>query len=261
MGFLKEKYTKDYFLGGTDPSTGKEFGVRGFESFRVGRVHITYTRHMKAALKVLGTFEGKDLLDVGCGRGELETLLLELGPRRVVGIDFGPAALEICRKFVDDPRLELHEMEAKDMPWRQEFDAVFMGDVIEHIPASEHDPVLERVRAALRENGVLVMYTPMYTSPQAKDDSDSMPSTSGMHCNKQTFSTLDGSLRRHGLIPVSFYRRRWVIQRTEDVSWATKAVCPLKLGYQRLKWRIFRCANALLPGFLKGAVVRIVRPG
>lgn len=92
------------------------------------------------------------VLDVGCGGGQL---LLELSrrlPARLVGVDAGvlelPAGVEYRSADITG------RLPADDA----EFDAVVLGEVIEHVP--HPDALLRQVRRVLAPGGVLVLSTP-----------------------------------------------------------------------------------------------------
>src|SRR5690606_38040202 len=49
--------------------------------------------------------EGKNVLEVGCGRGGGSAWIAGLGPRQVVGVDLAPAAIDFCRRIHAAPNL------------------------------------------------------------------------------------------------------------------------------------------------------------
>ena len=57
-------------------------------------------------LALLGGFSGADVVDLGCGTGCLETLLLpRIGTGTVAAVDFSPAMIEQASRRCDDPRI------------------------------------------------------------------------------------------------------------------------------------------------------------
>lgn len=194
MGFLKEKYTRDYFLGAVDNTTKKVYGVAGFEAFKQGNLDPRYRRFLRHL-----PIGGKRILDIGCGRGEIVNYCARAGAKRAVGLDFSPEAIQIAAELNRDcPTAELVEMEAADIRFENAFDVIFMLDVVEHIPDAEMQTVYERVHAALSRDGMLLVHTPLFSSREERDRSDVIPSVCGMHCNKQTRETLSADLRKHG---------------------------------------------------------------
>lgn len=100
---------------------------------------------------------GERLLDVGCGEGVFATALRSHGAR-VVGIDVAEEPLRRAR--VRDPELELRLVDGEG-PWPLEdvsFDAVWAGEVIEHV--ADTATWLSEVRRVLRSGGQLLLSTP-----------------------------------------------------------------------------------------------------
>lgn len=76
MGYVKEKYTKDYFLGSTDKETNEAYGAAGAESFKSGRVDKRYTRYLTFL-----NLKDKEVLDIGCGRGDVVHYCIKRGAK------------------------------------------------------------------------------------------------------------------------------------------------------------------------------------
>ena len=130
---------------------------------------------------------GERVLDLGCGDGALTVKLAESGAS-VVGVDASPEFVQACRARGLDARL----MDARELPFRAEFDAVFSNAVLHWIP--EIDPVLDGVRRALRPAGRFV-------------------GELGGHGNVAAICTaLRAVLERHGAEP----RMPWYYPTTDD---------------------------------------------
>ena len=102
---------------------------------------------------------GARVLDVGCGEGWFTGALARAG-REVVGIDVAEEPLRRAREREDGVDVRLVAAEG---PWPLEdvsFDAVWAGEVIEHVA----DTVgwLSEVRRVLRSGGALVLSTPAH---------------------------------------------------------------------------------------------------
>lgn len=101
-------------------------------------------------------------LDIGCGNG---TLLEAAEPHAetVAGIDISDDAIALTRDRV--PRATLIRGNAEDpLPFSDEnYDSVFLLDVIEHLENPVH--ALREIRRVLREHGLLIITTPNANSP------------------------------------------------------------------------------------------------
>ena len=98
-----------------------------------------------------------DILDVGCGPGELYLTLRELQtPIRYHGLDLSAAAIQSARKHHADARWTVHDL--FDGALDEQHDIVICSEVTEHVS----DPALaiETIAAMTRPGGHLVLTTP-----------------------------------------------------------------------------------------------------
>ena len=100
----------------------------------------------------------RDVLDIGCGRGEFLDLMREAGvPAR--GIDLSQESVEQCRQ-------KGHEAEAADLfvylkalP-EESLEGIFSAQVVEHLPPDRLPEMVRLAATRLRRDGVLVIETP-----------------------------------------------------------------------------------------------------
>lgn len=197
-GHMREKYTSAYFLGGIDSATSKPYGVLGHQEFRTGKIHVRLRQEFAFTQGLVDTLVGKDVLDIGFGRGDLIPLFLDAGVNSYTGLDFSRHAVEIASKRHEDPRVRLSHVAATELDAERAFDLVLLLDTIEHIPVYEMDVVWPKLYRALRPRGHVVIGTPTFVNPNSIDHSDKIPAVSGMHCHKQTWGTLVRACLRHG---------------------------------------------------------------
>jgi SAM-dependent methyltransferase len=97
-------------------------------------------------------------LDVGCGVGDMALYLGRiLGARRVFGVEISAKhAEEAQTRGVDAAVLDI---DTEPLPFEDEyFDAVFCGEIIEHLFDTDH--LLEEVRRVLSPTGFCIITTP-----------------------------------------------------------------------------------------------------
>jgi 2-polyprenyl-3-methyl-5-hydroxy-6-metoxy-1,4-benzoquinol methylase len=100
---------------------------------------------------------GERVLDVGCGEGWFAAALARAGAE-VVGVDVAEEPLRRAR--VRDPGLDLRLVD-EEGEWDLQdasFDAVWAGEVIEHV--ADTAAWLSQVRRVLRSGGSLLLSTP-----------------------------------------------------------------------------------------------------
>jgi trans-aconitate methyltransferase len=100
---------------------------------------------------LLAPQSGERILDIGCGTGHLTAQIAESGAR-VVGVDRSPEMATAARKAY--PKLQFEVADARDLPFRDEFDAVFSNAMLHWI--REPELVVRSVRNALRPGGRFV---------------------------------------------------------------------------------------------------------
>jgi 2-polyprenyl-3-methyl-5-hydroxy-6-metoxy-1,4-benzoquinol methylase len=100
----------------------------------------------------------KDVLDIGCGRGEFLELMREAGvPAR--GIDLGHESVDVCRRKglqaeVADLFAHLESLADASL------DGIFSAQVVEHLPAHRLPEMIRLAAQKLRRGGVLAIETP-----------------------------------------------------------------------------------------------------
>lgn len=132
---------------------------------RLGRAYLRYdftqgtTQEVGFLVGLLGLPAGARVLDVGCGPGRHAIELAAAG-YAVTGIDVSPRFLAIA---AEDARsrgiqLSLFEMDAREMPFGDEFDAVIsICQGAFGLMGSDDALVLKRMGDALRPGGALVV--------------------------------------------------------------------------------------------------------
>lgn len=200
MGHLKEKYNNSYFLGGVDSHSGRSYGMPGYIEFKENKSHVRFNEAFKFIKTFAGTLEGKTILEIGFGRGELIPFFLQENCQSYHGIDFSNAAYHIAQRHSSDSKVKLEIIDAKEIKQKKAYDIIILNHVLEHIPVYEMDIVWKRVKKALRPNGHIIIGTRVYENQNELDKSENILSTMGMICNKQTINTLIDSCEKHGFI-------------------------------------------------------------
>lgn len=145
---------KEIFENYVDHSLGEEkqayFKYRQFE--------VNYKKYLPAPR------EGQNLLDIGIGRGEMLSSMINWGYKNVLGVDISPSTIVHCKsldlpcELVEDSTGFLHSNAGK-------FDVITLLDVLEHIPKEELIDFVKALNGALRPGGVLIIQVPNLQAP------------------------------------------------------------------------------------------------
>jgi 2-polyprenyl-3-methyl-5-hydroxy-6-metoxy-1,4-benzoquinol methylase len=96
---------------------------------------------------------GEDVLELACGTGLWTQQLARLN-RRVMAVDASPEAIAINRARTHSDHVHYIVADLfSGIPVSAQFDAVFFGFWLSHVPADRFDAFWAMVRASLRPNG------------------------------------------------------------------------------------------------------------
>ncbi|MGV2437747.1 MAG UNVERIFIED_CONTAM: class I SAM-dependent methyltransferase [Anaerolineae bacterium] len=140
--------------------------AKGFDEFNATEgEHLA--RRLKAAFEVSSRHfvAGMDVLDVGCGRGEILRHRAHSGAN-AYGVDYAPVAVQMSKQVVDNLNAEVpgqlgvYLSDAKKLPFPTAyFDRVLLFDVVEHLHPWELHLCLMEVHRVLKPNGKLIVHT------------------------------------------------------------------------------------------------------
>jgi FkbM family methyltransferase len=219
MGYVREKYSKAYFLKVDGKGVATKYGVEGAELFNKGAGEIR-----SADKQILDDidFNNKVVLDFGFGRGEALKYAAEHGAKSLLGVDFAKLSYQIAAKFLKKHKIdaELFCMDALEFmdeilnnKKELKIDIILMLDFVEHVPRKELSTLLDKLLIHLSQKGILVINTPVFPvdndvlveglKREAVDTSDLFPETAGMHCNRYTKESLSLYLKEHDLLCIT----------------------------------------------------------
>ena len=151
------------------------------------------------------------LLEVGCGSGVVLSALQEAFPEaNLTGSEAHIEGLRLARGKLHG--VDLVQMDARAIPYTDEFDIVGAFDVIEHI--EDDELVLEQLHRALRPGGLFLATVPMYMRLWSESDDRAG------HVRRYEAGELEAKARAAGftierstsfvtlLFPALFYARR-----------------------------------------------------
>jgi ubiquinone/menaquinone biosynthesis C-methylase UbiE len=202
------EYTRDYYLS----------SCQGHEEFISSKGKILPLR-LSLPLELAQLSEGMQVIDIGCGRGEI-IIHSAMKGSLAWGIDYAYHALELAKEVVNDftdsqiqRNIGLQQADARKLPFSDaSADVVFMLDVVEHLLPEELRAALGEVWRILKPGGQVVIHTmpnlwyyrigyPIYRLLQ-RLRGESLPADprqrweySHVHVNEQTPRNLKTALR------------------------------------------------------------------
>lgn len=130
--------------------------------WRKGKPPWVYRNVVETVAREVKGSRAARVLEVGCGKGSTLLALAHAGAR-VVGLDYSPEAIAVCRKFQEKMENAANSTfllgDARRLPFADEsFDFVYSIGVIEHFAAP--GALLAEQRRVLRAGGTLLVQVP-----------------------------------------------------------------------------------------------------
>jgi len=132
-----------------------EFNIKHYDEKPLEKMIQIKTQRIQKAIKFLKEHKPGRLLDIGCGPGEFGSVFVK-SKWDVYGIDVSKELLKVAEK--NGLKTKFHDI-SKKFPFKDgTFDAIFAGEIIEHVP--DADFFLDECHRILKKNGTLVLTTP-----------------------------------------------------------------------------------------------------
>ncbi len=114
-----------------------------------------YTSYVERIEQMLGSLEGRAILDIGCGTGRLGAMLIAKGAH-VTGYDLSSSMIETARRNVPEGTWYVRSME--EIEEQEQFDAVVSTlDVLNYASTFEQiETTFARVAHSLKKGGVFL---------------------------------------------------------------------------------------------------------
>ena len=104
--------------------------------------------------KFLNYLEGKKVLDIGCGVGNLTKYIMDKG-FNVEGIDLSKEMLNIAKQKYSD--IKFYEMNMKEITLRKKYDGIMLAYSLFHLTKKEVIEVLPKYYDLLNSNGKILL--------------------------------------------------------------------------------------------------------
>ena len=115
--------------------------------------------------KELDSWEGLRVLEIGCGTGQLASMIATAGASSVLAFDYSENSIETAKSTYNLGNLEFLCQDANDYVPQQKFDVVVLQGVLEHLD----DPFISLdifKTKFLKEDGILITSCPSFHNPR-----------------------------------------------------------------------------------------------
>jgi trans-aconitate methyltransferase len=131
------------------------------ELFKLENEHFWFNYRNRLILWALETYipSAQNILEIGCGTGfVLSEIYRRLPGIQISGSDLYLEGLKFANERVPDATF--YQMDARRIPFREEFDLILALDILEHI--EDDVKVLVEMHGALKENGRIILTVPQH---------------------------------------------------------------------------------------------------
>lgn len=117
-------------------------------------------------LNLLGSVEGREVLELGCGHGDFSVWLAKQGAK-LTGIDIGPALIDSAKLLAEINHVTCRFQRANVIDLRLEantYDIVIGVGILHHFSKPNARKVLQETYGVLKSGGVAVFFEPVENS-------------------------------------------------------------------------------------------------
>jgi len=128
-------------------------------SYCVARFQIIHQRFLDELLQFMPR-EGQ-VLELGCGFGLFALYFAQSHPGlQLTGIDLNASRIAMAQRAaqrLDVQQVSFHVGDARDLSLEQTFDAIYMLDIVHHLPPESVEPLLRQLKQRLKPGGILLI--------------------------------------------------------------------------------------------------------
>ncbi|MEQ9437597.1 MAG: class I SAM-dependent methyltransferase [Cyclobacteriaceae bacterium] len=118
---------------------------------------------------------GKNVLDFGCGMGGMTLWYARHWDCTVYGIDIDDHHIRVAEALREEFAMDnvtFFRKNVLEISAQEQYDAIFLNDVIEHIPPSMLELIMEKLSLLLKKNGAIYVSYPPWQGPYASHVND-----------------------------------------------------------------------------------------
>lgn len=150
-------YEKDAAVGAANRLAETQYGLRDGQIYAPSVYYTNYVKQLGLVARWADK-AGANLLDIGCGDGELREKLKRI--KKYVGLDVSPSRIAYCREKFKDGRNSFLVGEILNFDFSgEQFAVIVASEIIEHVP--DDDLFMVKIKKLLVPGGRLILSTPL----------------------------------------------------------------------------------------------------
>jgi 2-polyprenyl-3-methyl-5-hydroxy-6-metoxy-1,4-benzoquinol methylase len=178
---------------------------------------IHYRNRLETILRAMSDFvpAGGSILDIGCAQATASLLLAERG-FKVTAVDANPESLQYAKLRYEFGDITFLCMDAMTLSLKGEFDAILLGEIVEHVPRPS--VLVKECRDRLRRGGIICITTPNGLSlhnwlipryDPSMEETNRMNTSSGLGGRETHLFNFRPSQLRHLVLEAGLVIERW----------------------------------------------------
>jgi 2-polyprenyl-3-methyl-5-hydroxy-6-metoxy-1,4-benzoquinol methylase len=118
---------------------------------------------LKAIVDSVDDWTEKNVLDIGCGEGDLAAMISFAGAKHIHAIDYSDKAIDISKNRINLDNIDFQCMNGNEVT--RKYDVIVMAGVLEHID-QPFDMLSSLMRDNLNKGGVIITASPSFMNPR-----------------------------------------------------------------------------------------------
>jgi len=120
-----------------------------------------YFKNMMEMVNYMNNWKGLDVLEVGCGEGNLASIIASFSPKKIIAIDYSKEAIKTCKNKYNIKSLEFKAIDYRKLGKNKKFDVILLDGTLEHFdnPFKELDYLIKN---HLKPKGVVINSCPSF---------------------------------------------------------------------------------------------------
>ena len=123
----------------------------------IRRFGLRYDEMVEIAIDLLLLDSPKEILDIGCGIGNVEQIIIKRSPKvNITCVEISSEMLEVAKQKLS-PEIKLVNKDILDYKSEMKFDAIFSNLAIHNLSLNDKRVLLKKIKEWLKPNGIFIV--------------------------------------------------------------------------------------------------------